>query len=78
MSKRLVPVAAARLRHETNLKITLLAKAERLAAELREHMQSDVPGGADETDSLDTAIDELLFQIEHSHVKREQPEAPAE
>lgn len=45
MSKRtprLVPLAAARLRAETTLRITLLAKTEKLAKELREHLELSV------------------------------------
>ena len=77
--KRLVPLAAARLKHETKLRIALLGKVEKLSAELREHLQC----GHEETGlpepvegTIDFAIAELLELVETAPFKTDSGELP--
>jgi hypothetical protein len=73
VSKRLVPLAAARLRHETNLRIALLAKVAKLSTELHAHLQcgeetglpGPVEGSIDEAiATLETLVETVPFKLE--------------
>ena len=59
MSARVAPAAAARLRAETKIRITLLGKIERLQKDIREHLQ-DQKNGAD----IDSALGHLMALVE--------------
>jgi hypothetical protein len=74
---RLVPMAAARLKHEMKLRIALLARVEKLAAELREHLHSDIQSDDVSDMSLDDALKTLLVLVERMPVKSE-PKPAAE
>jgi ribosome-associated translation inhibitor RaiA len=83
VSKRLVPLAAARLKLETNRRIALLGKVEKLAAELREHLdtKSAVDIGADADDethyyAIELAISDLLELVEKAPLKAEPKAEP--
>lgn len=78
MSARLVPMAAARLKHETKLRIQLLGRVEKLAAELREHLALDYDTSDDLLGQcIDATLERLLSQVERAPFKTE-PAKPAD